>query len=65
MIPSTHLGLPHGDSQLNHKCLLGLLEEGRPIPQMASPRVISWGIVLAAYSYVLRYKPGKAHGNCD
>jgi len=49
----------------DHKPLLGLLGEDKPVPHLASPRVIRWCITLSAYTYTLRFKPGKAHGNCD
>ena len=49
----------------DHKPLLGLLQEGKPIPPMASSRVQRWGLKLAAYNYHLRYRAGKEHGNAD
>ena len=41
----------------DHKPLLGLLGEHKPIPEHASPRVQRWAITLAAYDYVLKHRP--------
>ncbi|GFS18809.1 polyprotein [Elysia marginata] len=43
----------------DHKPLLGLLGENKPIPQTASARVISWAMTLSAYDYQLRYREGQ------
>ena len=42
----------------DHKPLLGLFGENRPIPEHSSPRVQRWAITLAAYDYVMKHKPG-------
>ena len=42
----------------DHKPLLGLFGENKPIPEHSSPRVQRWAITLAAYDYVLKHKPG-------
>ena len=49
----------------DHKPLEGLLGEGRGIPQMASPRIVRWALMLAAYDYKLKYKSGATHQNAD
>lgn len=49
----------------DHKPLLGLLGENKPIPQTASARVIRWALTLSAYDYQLRYRQGQKHSNCD
>ena len=49
----------------DHKPLLGLLGEGKAIPQHASPRVQRWAITLAGYDYKLVYKKGSLNGNAD
>jgi hypothetical protein len=49
----------------DHKPLLGLLQEGKLIPPMASSRVQRWGLKLATYNYHFRYKAGREHGNAD
>ena len=49
----------------DHRPLLGLLGEGKPIPPNASARVQRWALTLSAYDYKLIYKPGTAHSNCD
>ena len=42
----------------DHKPLLGLFGENKPLPEHASPRLQRWAITLSAYSYQLKYKPG-------
>jgi hypothetical protein len=49
----------------DHKPLLGLLGEGKPIPCNASPRVIRWALKLSGYRYTLLHKAGKQNGNAD
>jgi len=49
----------------DHKPLLGLFNEARAIPQMASSRIQRWGLTLSAYMYQLVYRPGLANGNAD
>ncbi len=49
----------------DHKPLLGLLGEGKGVPQMASARLQRWALTLSAYDYKLIYKPGCCHGNAD
>ena len=51
----------------DHRPLLGLLGEGKPIPPNASARVQRWALTLSAYDhkYKLIYKRGTAHSNCD
>ena len=50
----------------NQKQLIGLLRRDRPHLQMASSRVIRWGVLIAdRYSYSLRYKPRRSQDNCD
>ena len=39
----------------DHKPLLGLLGERKPIPIMASPRMVRWALMLSGYSYRLEY----------
>lgn len=48
----------------DHKPLLGLFGEGKPIPEHASARVQRWAIILSAYSYTLEYRPGREN-NAD
>ena len=48
----------------DHKPLLGLFGEGRPIPDKASSRVIRWAITLSGYDYELKYRRG-SDNNAD
>ena len=47
----------------DHKPLLGLFGESRPVPNMASACIQRWALLLGAYNHSLIYKPGKAHNN--
>ena len=49
----------------DHKPLMYILNAAKSIPTMASPRVIHWSLMLSAYSYELRYRPGKQQANAD
>ncbi|XP_057298423.1 uncharacterized protein K02A2.6-like [Hydractinia symbiolongicarpus] len=49
----------------DHKPLLGLFGQNKPIPPLAAARVQRWALLLSAYSYVLEYKPGVNHANAD
>ncbi|KAI7806716.1 hypothetical protein IRJ41_010699 [Triplophysa rosa] len=49
----------------DHKPLLSLLNELKAVPQMASPRIIRWAVMLGAYEYVISYRAGKDNGNAD
>ena len=49
----------------DHKPLLGLLGEAKPIPKQASPRMLRWAITLSGYDYNLRYRKGCLHSNAD
>ena len=51
--------------QTNHKPLLGLIGEQKPLPLMASPRVVRWAMMLSAYDYRLEYRAGRLQGHCD
>jgi hypothetical protein len=49
----------------DHKPLLGLLGEGKKIPEMTSPRLQRFAIKLSAFNYQLVHKPGKEISNAD
>ncbi|KAI4890378.1 hypothetical protein NFI96_005277, partial [Prochilodus magdalenae] len=49
----------------DHKRLITLFGEKKSIPQMGSPRVQRWAILLSAYEYQIVYRPGKFHSNAD
>ena len=48
----------------DHKPLLGLFKEDC-LKCMAAARLIRWSLILGAYMYKIRYKPGKELGNAD
>ena len=49
----------------DYKPLLGLLGERKPIPVMASPRMVRWALMLSGYSYRLEYMPASKQTHCD
>ncbi|XP_033992114.1 uncharacterized protein K02A2.6-like [Trematomus bernacchii] len=49
----------------DHKPLISLFNEKKPIPQMGSPRVQRWAVHPSAYEYHIVYKPGKNNANAD
>ena len=49
----------------DHKPLLGLFDEDKPVPVQASARIQRWALTLATYQYTLRFKPTQAHANAD
>ena len=49
----------------DHKPLMYLLGEYKPIPKIVLARVQRWAILLGAYSYALKYRPGSAVSNAD
>ena len=49
----------------DHKPLLGLLNQTKQIPTMASARIQRWSLLLGGYEYELRYRKGKDHSNAD
>ena len=49
----------------DHKPLLGLINEDRPIPAQASARIQRWALTLASYDYTLRFKRTSDHANAD
>lgn len=42
----------------DHKPLLGLMHHSKPVPQMISPRMLCWSLMLGAYHDELCYRPG-------
>ena len=46
----------------DHKPLIILCREHKPIPQMASSRIKCWTLILTAYDYTIELVPGK--DNC-
>ena len=49
----------------DHKPLQFLFSEKRPVPTMASSRIQRWALTLSAYSYQIKFRPGKEQGNAD
>ena len=49
----------------DHKPLVHLFNPTRSIPQMAASRIQRWNLTLSAYSYTIRFKPGKDNSNAD
>ena len=43
----------------DHKPLQYLLSETKQIPQLASSRIERWAVMLSAYNYSIKHKPGK------
>ena len=48
----------------DHRPLLGLFNEQRPIPAR-STRIQRWALTLAGYDYIIRHRSGYVHENCD
>lgn len=42
----------------DHKPLQHIFEANKPVPQMALARLQRWALLLGAYSYKIKYKPG-------
>ena len=49
----------------DHKPLHFLFSEKHPVPAMASSRIQRWALTLSAYSYQIKFRPGKEQGNAD
>ncbi|CAC5387865.1 unnamed protein product [Mytilus coruscus] len=49
----------------DHKPLIGLFLEDKPIPTTAASRIQRWALTLAAYEYTIVYKEGSLNGNAD
>jgi len=49
----------------DHKPLLGLLGEHKPVSETAAARIQRWALLLSAYNYVLKYRQGRENGNAD
>ena len=58
-------GMPSFEIFTDHNPLLGLFGENKPIPVTAANRVQRWGLLLAAYNYTLKYRPGRENANAD
>ena len=49
----------------DHRPLLCLLKEDKPISVLFSARIQRWALCLAKYNYRLQYKKGEENGNAD
>lgn len=49
----------------DNKPLLGIFRPDKQIPQVLSPRMLRWSLMLNQYNYKLQYKPGPKHSNAD
>ena len=49
----------------DHKPLLGIFGESKPIPLHSAARVQRWAITMSAYQYRLIYRAGGKNGNAD
>lgn len=55
----------HFEIFTDHKPLLGLFDGARAVPALASSRLQRWALLLEAYSYTMRFRPGKENSNAD
>jgi transposase InsO family protein len=49
----------------DHKPLLALFDPDKRLPPVAAARVLRWSLILAAYSYSIKFRRGIEHGNAD
>nr|XP_055054019.1 uncharacterized protein K02A2.6-like [Misgurnus anguillicaudatus] len=49
----------------DHKPLISIFNEKKPVPQMGSQKVQRWATLLRAYEYKILYKPRQEHANAD
>uniref|UniRef100_A0A131XQ90 RNA-directed DNA polymerase n=1 Tax=Ixodes ricinus TaxID=34613 RepID=A0A131XQ90_IXORI len=49
----------------DHQPLLGLFNRDKRIPEVVSPRMLRWILLLAAYDYSIEHRPGPRNGNAD
>ncbi len=49
----------------DHRPLLSLFSKRKAVPQIVSPRIQRWAVMMQAYEYIIVYKPGKEHANTD
>ena len=43
----------------DHKPLIALLGEHKPVPQLAAARITRWALLLASYDYTIEFLRGK------
>ena len=49
----------------DHKPLLGIFGEAKPIPTLSAARIQRWALLLSGYNYTLEYKRGEDNANAD
>lgn len=49
----------------DHKPLLGIFDPCKPIPNVISPRMLRWTLLLNSYDYEIKYIEGTKIGNAD
>ncbi|KAG8174283.1 hypothetical protein JTE90_020770 [Oedothorax gibbosus] len=49
----------------DHRPLVTLFSEKKPVPPMANSRIQRWALTLYAYTYTVRYRPGLQNDNAD
>ena len=49
----------------DHKPLLGIFGEGKPILAQASARVRHWTLYLSLFEYTLKFRRTTTHSNAD
>ena len=49
----------------DHQPLSYIFSDSKAISPTASSRIKRWALTLSAYSYTIKYKPGKNLGNAD
>ena len=49
----------------DHKSLITLMGEHKPVPQLASAQIKRWSLLLAAYNYTIEFIPGKQNVYAD
>ena len=49
----------------DHKPLLGLFGEEKPVPIMSAARIQRWALLLSTYNYELRYRSSPENANAD
>ena len=61
----TYLYRRHFTLPTDHKPLLGLSNERRPVPTQASGRIQHWALILDMYEYYLEFRSSTSHWNAD
>lgn len=49
----------------DHRPLLSILSENKPVPPVAAARIQRWALTLSAYAYKIQFRKGSSNGNAD